>query len=376
MPTLIVVLPDLVAGDESQSVLLGDHPVLSQLAEQSQIVGLLPVGNLETPEACYLGMSPDEGQMRPGPLMVAALGEDPPPRSTHFLVSVLGMEGELLKSPEALPDPAEFRQLTDLFRLLNTKSLTLLKGEDLDHALVWEGIGDIYTVPAADATGKPIAESLPKGDLESALRRLIDDSVNVLMGAEFNRIRAEEGRTPLLVLWPWGHGIRYPLPNLALRRGGPVMVQSESFRMAGLARLLGYRPGDHRRYRSGLNLDWPALAKSPPGPMPFVLVASAPSTLRAEGRLEELEWFLNRFENEYLAPMLEWASDREAAGEHLTIGIVTPSAERGGLALWYETRTPPMRPLPFDERTLEERGLTHRNTHELMATLLTRTPQI
>jgi len=208
------------------------------------------------------------------------------------------------------------------------------------------------------------------------LRRFIDDSVNILMDASFNRIRVEEGRAPLLVLWPWGQGLRYPLPNLAIRRGGPAMVQSESYRMAGLTRLVGYRHGDRKRYRSGLNLDLPAMAKSPPGSLPSLQVISAPADLRAKDRMEELEWFADRFEREYLGPIWEWVGDREAAGETVSLTIASPANSYEGLALSYVTKSVPGRPLPFDERVFDERGVPRRNLHELIDAALSRTQPI
>ena len=370
MPTLVVVVPELVAPDESSSVLLGSHPILTRFAENGEVLALRALGNLETPEACYLGLKPDEAQMRPGPLMVSALGADPPTRSTHFLVSVMGLRGEGLAFPVALPDAAESQQLTDVFRFLNTKALTLLQGEELEHGLVWEGIGDVMTVPPSDAVGKPLAEVLPQGDLEKSLRRFNDDSINILMETEFNRIRLEEGRMPLVVLWPWGQGIRYPTPNLALKRGGPARVQSESYRMLGLTRLVGYRHGDRKQFQSGLNLDLPGLVKELPDSMPLLLVASGVGQMRANGQMEELEWFLNRIETEYLSPVWDWAKSVEEKGESVSFALVAPSVGCEGLALRYESGVAGGRPLPFDERSLEERTIRRTNTHEVIDRVL------
>src|SRR5579862_1991404 len=188
---------------------------------------------------------------------------------------------------------------------LDTRTLTTVTGEGLNHALVWEGLGDLMTRSPAEATGQPLKSVLPEGDAEPILRRFIDDSVNVLAELEMNLRRADEGLPRFDLLWPWGHGTRVAVPNLALRRGEPARVESSSLRLAGLSRLAGYRHGDRRWLRSGLNLDLSGLASLALREPSLVVLIEAPAELRDKGLLEELEWFVRQLDELLLGPLFE-----------------------------------------------------------------------
>ncbi|CAN5681895.1 hypothetical protein BH11ARM2_BH11ARM2_33830 [soil metagenome] len=192
-------------------------------------------------EAAYLGMRPDQGQLAPGPLMVSALRADPPERSTHFHLALLSVDdnGQVHETEGEL-EPGVLDRL-------RTRSLVPIPGYGKQHGLVWENVGSLRTVAARETVGRSLRESLPEGDPERALRRLIDDSTNLLTESEANRRLRDEGKAPANLLWPWGAGIRLPVPNLALERLTPARVSSRSWRLAGLSRLAGYRPAAWHR---------------------------------------------------------------------------------------------------------------------------------
>ena len=230
-------------------------PGLLPYAEATALTGgvrrLAPVRG--TPEAAWLGLPPLA--VADGPLIVAALGAEPPERTMQFHLSVLGLDGVLATPPP--PSREEESVLRPLLRRLDTKRLTAVPGEGLDHGLVLDGWWDLGTKSPEEALGRPMAESLPEGDLEPLLRRYLDDSVNLLSELAINERRRDEGIVPLNVLWPWGHGAPRRLTNLALLRGEALTVASDSLRMRGMARLAGYRPA---RLKGGLETDWTRLA--------------------------------------------------------------------------------------------------------------------
>ena len=217
-------------------VLPGLLPYAEETGLSGRVRRLSPVRG--TPEAAWVGLPPLA--IADGPLVVAALKAEPPERTMQFHLSLLGLDGVLGMPPP--PSADEEAALRPLLKRLDTKRLTALVGEGLDHALVLDGWWDLGTTAAQEAAGKPMAESLPEGDLEPLLRRYIDDSVNLLSETAFNARRRDEGTVPLNVLWPWGHGAPRRLPNLALLRGEALTVASDSLRMRGMARLVGYRP--------------------------------------------------------------------------------------------------------------------------------------
>lgn len=142
----------------------------------------------------------------------------------------------------AEPTEEEVREVMRRARALQTPSLAIVEGSGLDHGLVWEdGSLDLGVTSLDQAVGHFVHDRLPQGDGELLLRRFVDDSVNLLTNIELNRRRADEGRPTLELLWPWGPGFRPAMPNLALLRGEPIWLASNSLRTRGLGRLSGLR---------------------------------------------------------------------------------------------------------------------------------------
>ncbi len=239
MRRIVLIIPELLS--LAEPFLDRSLPNLQALAASSTLFRLSRLEDVETPEARFLGLRPSDAALRQGPLTVAALGADPPSRSLHFHLSLLSIVGDTVLEPAPLPTDEELRPLLAASEKLNTRLLTIVASSGLDHGLVWEALGEMETAPVGTLLGEPLRGHYPVGDGEPMLRRFIDDSVNLLSDLQFNRRRIDEGQTPLNLLWPWGHGVRTPVPNLALRRASPAFVISNSLRLAGLTRLAGYR---------------------------------------------------------------------------------------------------------------------------------------
>ncbi len=254
----------------------------------------------------------------------------------------------------------EQREVLDLAKKLNTSSLTIVEGDGVDHGLVWEALGDLGTTPPAEVDGKPIRGYLPEGDGELVLRRFIDDSVNILSETEMNLRRADEGLPTLNLLWPWGHGIRLPVPNLALRRGDPALVISSSLRQAGLARLAGYRHTGLREFGRGINTRLREIADRCLGEPASVVVLEAFKNLREVGRLDECAWLARELDGQLLRPVIDHSFINPTQ-----VTILAPSAQTGlGLTLSTPHTAVTRNPYPFDERSLDERLLPSRTLWE------------
>lgn len=351
MRRTVIVLPDLLAESPEDSPLLQKLPTLLQITELGELKKVQALPEMDTPEAVWLGMKPNEGQMRQGPLTVSALGADPPERSTHFHVSLLGLVDGAAVAPPQKVAQEDLSKILEQAKRLNTRTLTFVNGEHVDHGLVWEGIGDMHTEPARNFIGQPIRSNLPEGDPEKELRRFIDDSVNLLNELELNERRLDEGLPPLNLLWPWGHGVRKPVPNLVLRRGERAHVESNSMRVEGLARLTGYRHGDRGAFGEGVNTRLAHLSERALDNDLSVLVIDAPSTLRQAGLLEELHWFIREMDDVLLKPLFDSALKSPSR-----LTVIAPG-QTLGLAVSFQTGDANNNPYPFDERSLEERAL-------------------
>ncbi len=344
MHRLIFHIPGLVDDSES-SVLRVTLPGLRQLVDQSTVFRIAaPSEGILTPEAAWLGLSPESILLAPGPLVTAALRAEPPDRAVHFCCSVLTYADDTV-TPLALKiSPIEHATLLASAARLNAKNLTFVPGPEFDHGLVWEeGSVDLATTEPTPAP-LPFLSNLPRGDGEPRLRRFIDDSINILTELDMNRRRAEEGLPLVNCLWPWGQGFRMPVPNLTLRYGEPIQVESANIRLEGLSRLAGLLHGDRSRFGTGTATKLARLTE-PRLPVQIAVIEAADQFRRAD--MEALDWFIHELDRELFSRLAKWPGDQP-----LRVTVLG-----GTLGFEYQNNQTQMNTVPFDERALDERGL-------------------
>lgn len=351
MAQIIVHLPHWLATD-GPSVLDRPGPAWQRLTARGEIARIRPATGM--PEAAWLGLDPERTQASEGVLTVAALGAQPPPRSVHFAVNPLVLGPDSMHPPTTQLREDERLELVRCAERLNTSRLTFLAGTH-QHGLVWEdGSTDLY-IPPPDAVGS-YRDSLPQGDGEPMLRRWIDDAINLLREAEFNRIRAEEGIETIEVLWPWAPGFREALPSLALRFGAPVQVVSGSLQLQGLARLCGARHGDPGAFGRGTSTRLEQLTEPAAGVL--IGVVSAFAEFDPIEQEQERWWLTQELERRVWAPLGEL--------DDLRLMVTSETAE-GGLVLQYDARRPRENSVPFAERVLDDRTIPQKPLHEHLA---------
>ncbi|MCB0826263.1 MAG: hypothetical protein KDC26_08740 [Armatimonadetes bacterium] len=361
---IVLIFKGLSGGTEGDSVLRELGGVWPVLLERAQVGVLQTHQDVLTPEVAYFGISPVRFPVAAGPLMVSALGVDPPDRSVHFHLSWLSVDeaGQLGFAPGKV-SAQELDALNQVFEQLQTKRLIPVLGEGTDHALVWEdGSLDLGVTAPSQAAGQPWDSCLPEGDGERILRQLIEDSLNILDDHEINRIRREEGEPPLNVLWPWGFGFRPSLPNLALRRGEVVEVRSNSLRLQGLARLVGYRHSERSRFLKGVHVN-PKVLKDTFNSSSNQIVVLNLEEMRQQNRMEEIEYSLRVVGENLVEPIL---SQPEPEHEILILAPGNP-----GLFAFCASYAIAESNLPFDERILDEPKAPKRRMEELIDQFLT-----
>lgn len=363
MRKIIFIAPDWLSV-EGESVLRQNLTGLSRLAERGDLFKLSPLPNSATPESQVLGLAPNQVELAQGPLMISALRADPPERSTHFHLSLMSLDDARLHQHQFDLPPEQVDIVMARAKSLNTKTLTIVAGEGIDHGLVWEGLGDLGTFSPAESEGKDYRDCLPSGDNEPALRRFIDDSVNLLGELDLNQERIDQGLQPINILWPWGHGVRVRVPNLALKRGEPTQVVSPSLRLAGLTRLVGYRHDDRSLLRRGLNSDWRLVAQRGLDSKTVIIWTPIFQELRARDQIEEASWLSHEIDKSFIEPILESSIDVPTS-----LTVLAPSSSGNGLGLSYQSKMNAGNVIPFDERALDER-LSQRQMHEVIETSL------
>ena len=332
-----------------ESVLRVVHPGVSVMAELGELSHLAQIPAAKVPEGLLLGMGPDEVNLEQGPLTVAALGVDPPEKSIHFHLTPMSLADGFLHEHKLELPPEQVDMIMAKAKSLNTRSLTVVPGEGVDHGLVWEGHGELGAHSPSEADGKPYRACLPVGDNEPALRRFIDDSCNILADLELNQIRQDQGLPPINVLWPWGQGMRTRLPNLALMRGEPVIVISPSLRLAGLTRLCGYYHCDRAQIKRPLSALWQGIARKALDGQTTLIYSPAFEEFRERGLIEEAAWLTRQLDDLLIGPILNSARDIPTR-----FSIFAPCRKGTGLSAVYETKMNEGNLIPFDERALEE----------------------
>ena len=324
---------------------------LQLLAELGTVFKIAAPPKIEAPEALWLGLSPKEGQLRQGPLTIASLGADPPDRSTHFHLTPMSFADGVATEITFEISAEDQRLIFEQAKRLNTPKLTIVEGTDREHGLVWESLGDMGTRRPEEVNGKPVSENLPEGDGDILLRRFIDDSVNLLSELPLNEQRLDEGLPQINLLWPWGQGVRQPVPNLALKRGERADVFSASLRLAGLTRLAGYKHGDRVAFGKGINTRLEELAGNLLKCNLSITVIEAPTKLKELDKPEELNWFADQIDTKLLKPLFE-----NALVSPTEITFLVPADEMG-IGLRYQTGNQNTNSIPFDERALDEKSL-------------------
>lgn len=355
----VLVLSGLLADNESESIVreVEAFKILSDVSSINRFV----VSDDEDFEAVLLGHH--DLKIAPGPLTVAALGWHPPERSTHFHVSLLSLDGDVVKVPTGLLEDAQRRELESALTKLNSKSMTMLMGEGFDYALVWERRIDMLTHSPEYVGDHGLKASLPEGDFENDLRRLIDDSVNILSELELNQRRIDAGELPVNLAWPWGHGERVSVPNQALRFGYPWNVLTCSLSLRGYARLSGLSPSriEPRKQLNERKLGrLVETIKKEPRSMVMI-------DFKEGDDPEEKAYTLDSLGRGLLLPLMEDARERK-----LPFAVVATGGNGSGLIARWSEKASERDMFPFDERSLHEKGVVQTDLAQLLGSQIER----
>src|SRR5205823_6170725 len=119
-------------------------------------------------------------------------------RDVAFRCSLISTDGEKLTDYSAGHITTdEARPLIEMAQKLCRRGQKLFQGVSYRHILLWsDGPIEVLTHPPHENMGRRLAEILPTGDGESALRSFIWDSLDMLDDLPFNRRRRNEGMPP------------------------------------------------------------------------------------------------------------------------------------------------------------------------------------
>lgn len=349
----VVVFRGLLGEDEDHSV-IGNDPWFRQVGKTSKTLRfeLPPDEHFESALLGHSNLILDQG-----PLTVAALGWNPPEGSVHFHVSLLSWNENSVLGQIPPPTEAEFRIIEEQIARLNSRKLTVLTGEGLDHAMVFEKRIELSTVPPSGICKLGFIASRPDGDGEAEIHRFIDDSLNILAEQEFNVRRMDLGVPPINLCWPWGQGERQSVPNRALALRYPIKVLARSLALRGLAKLSGFRP---ERLSNSLQLDKDLVLDTIRNEPRSLVVLDCGLQPVNEDDFECFKEYAAEIGSKIVEPLLDWRLENQKS---LTF-VVTNSSNEGLVALGVKENERDM--FPFDERSLLEKKVEPINLARLL----------
>ena len=253
MKTLVVVASG--AADRPVDELGGRTPLeaaatpsLDRLVRDGRIGRLVPAPPpLRAEEGAFVlglfGLDPVSYGDVGATLEAAALGVDVGPGDLALRLSLVTADEKQILDPSAggiVREEADLL-LEALAAEMQDADFTLHAGDGGRGVLVWRGAREVAvrTVPPAEIAGRPFAPALPRGTGTSRLLALIEQSRAVFAEHEVNDLRRELGENPATFVWPWGPGIRVPLPEFTTRTGLEATAVGVEAAFLGAARLQG-----------------------------------------------------------------------------------------------------------------------------------------
>jgi 2,3-bisphosphoglycerate-independent phosphoglycerate mutase len=391
----IVVVPD---GMSDRPILELDGKTPWQAARTPNWDRLAATGEvgivLTVPEGMYpgsdvanmslMGIDPREHPTGRGPLEAAALGIHLGPTDLAFRCSLISTDGERILDHSAgnIPDAHSQPLMQLIAEKLGTRSLRFHPGIGYRHVLVWEdGPLDLHTEPPHDHVGEPFRPILPQGDGDQVLRRLIDDSINLLMDHPINRQRLEEGMMPGNMIWPWGQSRAPLLPNFDLTWGVSGAVVAAVDLIKGLGALQGMTVANVPGATGYVNTDYAAKARAALELLEthdFVYIhIEAPDEAGHHKDFPEKIYAIEQIDEKVVGTLLDGLR-----GERFRMLIVPDHAtpvELGTHApgpvpyLLFDSLAREPNIIPFDERALEEKVPYVPEGHQLIKKLVSPT---
>ena len=190
-----------------------------------------------------LGFDPVRYYTGRGPLEAASIGIELGKNDCAFRCNLINIrEGEMRDFSAGHISTEEADEvISGLNGKLSAEGVRFYTGVSYRHICVIRGkFYNLRCTPPHDITGKNTGEYLPEGEGRETVRRLMDESIDLLKSSSVNKKRIDEGKTPATQIWLWGQGYKPELPSFPDRFGlkGSVITAVDLIRgIGGLAGL-------------------------------------------------------------------------------------------------------------------------------------------
>ncbi|MDP8230964.1 MAG: cofactor-independent phosphoglycerate mutase [Candidatus Gorgyraea atricola] len=199
-----------------------------------------------------LGYSPRKYYTGRGPLEAANMDIDMKDDEIAFRCNLVTISnGRMADYSAGHISSEEARHLIDeLNAKMSTKDIRFYAGMSYRHLLILrcnnkdelKGLMKVKCAPPHDIIGKKIDPRLPKkGDYAEFLKRLMDDSRDVLLSHEVNRVRLDLKENPANATWLWGQGTRPFMPKFSEKYKIEGAIISAVDLIKGIGKIIGLK---------------------------------------------------------------------------------------------------------------------------------------
>jgi 2,3-bisphosphoglycerate-independent phosphoglycerate mutase len=328
---------------------------------------------------CVLGYDPKKFYPGRAALEIMARGV---PLTTRDLVLccnlVTVMDGRMIDDAAGRIGQSEAEALIkELNERIGIEQVVFHLGKSYRHWMVLRDAADCEAQCARpqDILHQPIRNHLPTGRGSETLRRVMEQSANLLTGHEINKVRQDLGENPATQVWLWGPGRLARLPRFESRHPLRAVMVGTAELMRGLAKGIGWEWIEASEATGGLDTNLAAKGRAAAAALEeYDLVAvhvAAAEDAACQGNLDAKLSAISQTDEQIIGPLLEELRKREHFRIMVTPAYSTPmsaSARPDVVAPFCMAGREVVSVLrrPFSEENADTSDLHVEHGHELM----------
>ena len=248
-----IIIPD-GAADDPQEALGGRTPL--EAAEIPNIDWISANGKVGTVQniprrmpcgsdvaiMSVLGYDPQKAYSGRAPLEAAAQDLEVAPDEWIFRCNLVTIVDGIMEDYSAghIRNEESHALLAELNEALGGPVVRFYPGISYRHLMTLKGNTRARTTPPHDILGRKAASHLPTGKGADILRKLIEDSQELLEAHAINAVRRDLGENPATSIWLWGQGKMPTLAAFEDRFGVRGVAITAVDLVRGLAKLIGW----------------------------------------------------------------------------------------------------------------------------------------
>lgn len=334
-----------------------------------------------------LGYNPYKFYTGRGPLEAANMGIDMKENEVAFRCNLVTVSDDRLvdysaghissKEAGSLIDELNARMMTEDMRFyagVGYRHLLILKCRNREEL---NGLVKVKCTPPHDITGRKMKNFLPKrGDYAGFIKKLMDDSKEILSRHEVNKVRVDLKENPANMIWLWGQGTRPSMPKFSELYKIEGSIISAVDLIKGIGKIIGLKVIDVPGATGYYDTNYSGKAEYALNSLKdrdFVFVhVEAPDEAGHNGDLKEKIASIEKFDKFVVGPMLEHfkSSDEEfrilVLSDHATPLVLRTHSRDHVCFAMYGTDIEQDEIMYFNEREARATRFRIDKGHELM----------